>query len=361
MFHLRSALSDSPFWRDAVDECLEQVGDCDDVNLGFVYFSDHFTEDAYLLLEYLRGRSRVAHWAGSVAYGVCGRGRASIDQPALALLVGHFPEGSFHVFSGREPLHSAGGEHYFAVVHGDPRTPDMSELVCDMAGKVSSGFITGGLSSGRGGALQIANEVLSGGISGVAFSHEIGVTTRLTQGCLLLAGPFSITEGDDNLLYLLDDRPALDVFLEAAGNPPAPDLGRIAARVHVGLQMPGDDVDDYVVRHVVGVDVRNGVLAISERIEPGQRIVFCRRDAEAARHDMRRMLDGLKHSLLAPPQGGLYICCTARGGNMFGNDNAEMEMIRDTFGDVPISGFFAAGEIAKDRLYGYTGVLTLFT
>ncbi len=29
-------------------------------------------------------------------------------------------------------------------------------------------------------------------------------------------------------------------------------------------------------------------------------------------------------------------------------------------GDVPLAGFFAAGEIAHDRLYGYTGVLTVF-
>lgn len=30
-------------------------------------------------------------------------------------------------------------------------------------------------------------------------------------------------------------------------------------------------------------------------------------------------------------------------------------------GDVPLVGFFAAGEIARHHLYGYTGVLTVFT
>jgi len=28
---------------------------------------------------------------------------------------------------------------------------------------------------------------------------------------------------------------------------------------------------------------------------------------------------------------------------------------------VPLVGFFAAGEIAADHVYGYTGVLTVFT
>jgi small ligand-binding sensory domain FIST len=30
-------------------------------------------------------------------------------------------------------------------------------------------------------------------------------------------------------------------------------------------------------------------------------------------------------------------------------------------GDVPLVGFFAAGEIAYQQVYGYTGVLTVFT
>ena len=35
-------------------------------------------------------------------------------------------------------------------------------------------------------------------------------------------------------------------------------------------------------------------------------------------------------------------------------------MIQDELGDVPLAGFYASGEIAGHRLYGYTGVLTLF-
>ena len=36
-------------------------------------------------------------------------------------------------------------------------------------------------------------------------------------------------------------------------------------------------------------------------------------------------------------------------------------LIRETLGDFPLIGFFANGEISRDRLYGHTGVLTLFT
>ena len=60
------------------------------------------------------------------------------------------------------------------------------------------------------------------------------------------------------------------------------------------------------------------------------------------------------------PRGALYYSCLGRGEHMFGRRGAEMEIIREALGDVPLAGFFCNGEISHDRLYGYTGVLTLF-
>jgi len=40
--------------------------------------------------------------------------------------------------------------------------------------------------------------------------------------------------------------------------------------------------------------------------------------------------------------------------------SAEVGLIRQHFGDLPLTGFFANGEISHNRLYGYSGVLTLF-
>jgi small ligand-binding sensory domain FIST len=39
---------------------------------------------------------------------------------------------------------------------------------------------------------------------------------------------------------------------------------------------------------------------------------------------------------------------------------AELAQVRQALGDIPLVGFFCNGEISRDRLYGYTGVLTLF-
>jgi small ligand-binding sensory domain FIST len=58
--------------------------------------------------------------------------------------------------------------------------------------------------------------------------------------------------------------------------------------------------------------------------------------------------------------GAVYVSCSGRGGAHFGAPSAELQIVRRALGDVPLVGFFAAGEIAHNRLYGYTGVLTVF-
>ena len=58
--------------------------------------------------------------------------------------------------------------------------------------------------------------------------------------------------------------------------------------------------------------------------------------------------------------GAHYVSCVARGEHLFGAPGAELGIVSHNLGDVPLVGFFANGEIARDRIYGYTGVLTLF-
>jgi small ligand-binding sensory domain FIST len=119
------------------------------------------------------------------------------------------------------------------------------------------------------------------------------------------------------------------------------------------------------VRHLVGVDRQHQVLAIAEQIEPGMRLAFCTRNAEAAQLDLVRIATEIRAELesgAAPRVAGvLYVSCSGRGGPHFGARHAELQMVRKALGDVPLVGFFAGGEIARHHLYGYTGVLTVFT
>jgi len=333
----------APSWRECVSACAGRIGR-PGRGLGFVYFTDALVDSAQSILDSLREKTGVEDWVGSVGLGVLATGAEYQEEPAIVAMVADVS--GFAVFSGRAPL--KGG--HFAVVHADPAAPDVAGLVTDMAAKVASGFLVGGLSSSRQGTVQIANAVLSGGLSGAAFTPQVAVATRLTQGCVPYPGRFRVTECEDNIVATLDGRPALDVLQETIGRD---------RQVLVGIPVPGSDTGDYTARNLMGVDPRSKLIAIGERVEPGSEILFCKRDRAAAQADLSRIAGELKQHT-PQPRGALYFSCLARGEHMFGRRGAELDVIRRTLGEVPLVGFFCNGEISRDRLYGYTGVLTLF-
>ena len=102
------------------------------------------------------------------------------------------------------------------------------------------------------------------------------------------------------------------------------------------------------------------MIAIAEAVPEGGRVLFCRRDRESAVRDMRRMTGDLKRRVGGRTiRGGIYVSCAARGPNQFEPPERETEIIRDALGEFPMVGFFANGELNRDRIYAYTGVLTL--
>lgn len=355
-------------WKVATDRALSAIEPGG--TLGFLYLTEAYAAHAGAILARAREHTGIKDWTGSVGIGVCATGVEYFDEPGLTILTGSLQPGAHAVFSGNrraprlgDKSQSGADAAFFAVVHADPATPDIDELIVDMAGKVSSGYLAGGLSSSRGSTLQIANEVVSGGISGVVLSSEVAVATRLTQGCAPLGPRHIVTRSDRNVIATLDDRPALDVMLADLGC--TLDGLRAAARdTFVGLVVAGAEAsgggEDYLVRNLIGIDPQKRLVAIGDVPTVGSTLMFCRRDLASARDDLVRMIYDLKDGLTAPPRAALYHACVGRGASMFGAKGVELALLREHLGDVPLAGFYANGEIARNRLYGYTGVLTVF-
>jgi small ligand-binding sensory domain FIST len=134
----------------------------------------------------------------------------------------------------------------------------------------------------------------------------------------------------------------------------------LVGNIHVALPVVGSDTGDYVVRNLIGVDMERGLLALGEPVDKGDRLFFVSRDADAARQDLIAMTTRLKKRSGGTPKAGLYVSCIARGPQMFSDENSEIELIRLILGDIPLVGVYLNGEISNNRLYTYTGVLTLF-
>lgn len=356
-------------WRAAVDDCVAQMKELPDgANLGFLYISDLFAEDAGPLLAYLKRRTGLDQWVGTVGVGICAGGREYLSEPAVALMAGSLPLDSFRVFDLEDrDLDSMLEQHGkwlstrevpFGIVHADPRNHRLPGLLAGLAERMGNGFLVGGLASSRNRYLQIAGEVSDSLFSGVLFSDAVAVSTRLTQGCVPLGQRHVITSSQRNVIITLDNQPALEVFKQEIGEMLAKDLKRIGGYIFAALPIPGSDTGDYLVRHIVGIDPQHGVLAIGDMVETGDSILFCKRDPQSAYEDLLRMLREIKpHDEI---RGAVYFSCLGRGEVQFGPGSKELRAIQGALGDIPLVGFFSNGEISHNRLYGYTGVLTLF-
>ena len=358
----RHAHAAHPDWTEAARLCMNQLGTPPAAaTLGFLYVSDVFVSELDAILNFFRVATGVSHWTGSVGVGVCATGKEYLEEPAIAVMLGEFLPQDFRVLPpARTPQEIEASDGYLALAHGDPSHPDMQALIDALSAQVTSGFVVGGLASARGETAQISDDVVKGGLSGVLFSDRVKLATRLSQGISPLGPRHIITEARKNIIGSLDHRPALDVMKAEIGEVLARDLRRAAGFIFAGLPVRGSDTGDYLVRNILGVDPQNNLVAIGEYVQPGDELLFCKRDQESAEADLLRMLEAIRGQLGGPIRGGVYVSCLGRGQHMFGAPDRELGLIRDTLGDFPLVGFFANGEISHNRLYGYTGVLTLF-
>ncbi len=379
--------------------------------LGLLYITDHYGPAARDILDHLSAElPEITDWTGTVGVGIASSNVEYFDEPALAVMLCELPPHQYRVFSGVAPLGVGDGmgfEPHTALIHADASTPDVAELIAEMAARTATGYLFGGLASSRTQAVQFAvggngnirgqgaaGGVFEGGLSGVAFGEGISLVSRVTQGCQPVAAQRVVTAAEGNVITELDGEPALDLLLRDTGiSLDEPEAAMTALRATlVGLTEAGGDAvgrtgnfgADVVVRHIIGLDPGRRGVAIADRASAGMRIAFCRRDAQAARADLMRICAEIREELepeemslpvaaaLAAPEaqtapsparriaGAVYVSCAGRGGPHFGGPSAELQIVRHALGDVPLVGFFAGGEIARHHLYGYTGVLTVF-
>lgn len=376
--------------------------------LALLYITDHYADEAQDILEFLGGElPQITDWSGTVGVGISANNAEYFDEPALCVMLLEIPADQYRVFSGIAPL-GMGFDAHTALVHADGMTPDLGELVQEMAHRTGAGYLFGGLSSSRRSSVQFAQAadgnirghgaasgVFSGGLSGVAFGPEVALVSRVTQGCKPVSAVRSITACDHNVILTLDGEPALDVLLrdlKVSMEEPQEALEAVRSTL-VGLapaqgtlvRQTGNFGNDVTVRHIIGLDPGRRGVAVADHLDEGMRMAFCQRNREAARADLMRICAEIREELepqelplhtasalasddadAAPHParriaGAVYVSCTGRGGPHFGGASAELQIVRRALGDVPLVGFFAGGEIAYDHLYGYTGVLTVFT
>jgi small ligand-binding sensory domain FIST len=394
-------------WAQLASQGAPQMG----ATLGWCYLSEELADGAEAILTQLRAHLPDVAWVGGVGAGVLAHGVEYIDEPAMAVMLCNLPSDDFRIFHGRQPLlptsqgmaRAGLWQAHTAQVHADGQTHDLPELIRELSQRTASGYLFGGVCTTQSESLHIALDPRSlaheaqpmdrgdvmdntagiwrGGLSGVAFTEGVRMVSRVTQGCTPVGAQRVITACDRNIVYELDGIPALQCLLQDLGvntTVTTPDWQREALpKVRATLAGITDASSDLMqhgrhfgadtrVRHLIGLDPARQGVALSDVVERGMQLAYCQRNVQAARQDLVRICAEVREEFDpsehpgGTPRGAVYISCAGRGGPHFGSPNAEMEIIAHALGDIPLIGLFAGGEIARQHLYGYTGVLTVF-
>jgi small ligand-binding sensory domain FIST len=408
--------------------------------LALLYITDHYASQAQAILDFLSAElPEVTDWSGTVGVGIASNNVEYFDEPALCVMLCDVPADQYRVFSGVAPLAALEDpddemlkelpppafQAHTALIHADGSMPDAAEMIAELSARTRTGYLFGGFAASRSDSVQFAvggngningqgaaSGVFAGGLSGVSFSDEVLLLSRVSQGCQPLTANGSktrkITACDGNLVIELDGEPALDVLLRDLNislEQPQSALEAVRATL-VGLSQdsqvtshPGIFGSDVRVRHIIGLDPAKRGVAVAQTVETGMNLAFCQRSVAAARTDLVRICAEIREELESQSQpeealgaawgdnaglaeladrsfqygqsdngglpakriaGAIYVSCSGRGGPHFGGPSAELQIVRKALGDVPLVGFFAGGEIARHHVYGYTGVLTVF-
>ncbi|MCP4499996.1 MAG: hypothetical protein GY822_08555 [Deltaproteobacteria bacterium] len=266
-----------------------------------------------------------------------------LGSEVAAALVADAPSGRIRLLSA--PAQSFDPANFFPPV--DEQQSPVAGALCGGVPGETSGTLMKGVEKNTFGMLSLD------GIS--SFS-------AVAQGVRLLGPVREVTRGEGNRIDELDGKPALQTLLSDLPSSLHADLQKTWPGIFAA--MVSEDEQVFAMRNLIGFDPNSGSLAVTAPIWPGTTLAFALRDGASARADLEETLLSLKESLGDKKAlAVLVFTCLARNHTLFGVPHYDAERVADVFGDVPVVGINAVGEIAtigsQTQLFGHAAVITV--
>jgi len=350
-------------------------------DLAFLFVAPQFEDELAAIVESANASLGGGVLLGCVAGGVIGATREVEDAPAVAAWAATLPgvtvrpflmtyseEEEHAVFDGLEEVPTTAPDSVLLML-ADPFTFP-AHLLLDHLNEhapglpIVGGMASGGLTAGRT-RLILDDEIHAEGAVGAILEGAAGASAVVSQGCRPVGETFAITRAERNVVFELGGEPAVKRVEELYATATPRDQLLMRRGLHVGQAASELKAElgrgDFVIRNLVGVDRDAGSIAISDMAEIGQTIQFQVRDADSAREDLRQILEIER---LSPVAGALLFSCNGRGKGLFGEANHDVGALRNALGDIPVAGFFAAGELGpvsgRNFVHGFTASMLLF-
>jgi small ligand-binding sensory domain FIST len=232
--------------------------------------------------------------------------------------------------------------------------------------------VLGGMASGASAPgesrLLLGQRTYTAGAVGVLLSGAVRVRSIVSQGCRPVGKHFVVTKAERNVVHELGGKPAVVQLHDILVELPTHEQELVRRGLHLGRVVseyqdrfePGD----FLVRNVLGIDPESGALVIGDFIRVGQTVKFHIRDSKTADADLRQMLAAARRAGVQDACGALLFSCNGRGTRLFPEPHHDATAIRAALGEIPLAGFFAAGELGpvggRNFVHGFTASIALF-
>jgi small ligand-binding sensory domain FIST len=318
-------------------------------------------------IEILQVDGHARQVVGCSADGFIGTGQEDESVSGFSILFLNLPESQVGTWVIDEHFQiprdrsSTGGW----LVLGNPLRLNSQALLEDMNRIYPGVPVYGGLATGGWDAETLFTFHHEAGLidsAGVAVHlPDVVMQGIVSQGCQPIGEPYTITQVNRDEVLGVGGRRAYDVLVETFENLPEDDQKVARGNIMAGLAASEYREDfqrgDFLVRNIIGGDPKTGALKIGALPRVGQTIQFQLREKDAADEDMRVRSEALRVRE-GEPLAMLCFSCGGRGQNLFNVPNHDAGILQDTFGQVPVGGFFCNGEFGPvagvNFLHGYT-------
>jgi hypothetical protein len=197
------------------------------------------------------------------------------------------------------------------------------------------------------------DEVISGGISYALLSGKAQASWAISHGLVPIGGERTVTRSKGNVIYEIDDKPAVEVlkeYLPEQALTEERDWMRYAISLALCFRAPSYMKDEeYVVRGVPALRMADGSIVVQTEVSEGTSVWFSSRDKEKMITGLDRMAAQIKDQLGGEkPKLVFQFECLTRGKTML-REQEKLQLLKrfrqSLDPDVPWAGFYTIGEI----------------
>jgi small ligand-binding sensory domain FIST len=382
-----SAVTTEPLLRDAIHR-LETILSPQVANqspdLMIVFLSAHFRGMASQIQRALQELFQAGQVIGCTAEGVISAQDELEQMPAISVLLANLPDTRLHPFYLEPDPSSATFEDNlnFQQAVGAPADTRLILLFADPFSTPVEAFlqafdrvypgipVMGGLASAAmavgQNALLLNMQTFRTGAVGLALSGDFEVDLVVSQGARPVGDLYVVTKAERNAILGLENKPPLFRIQEMVDTLPEEDHQLLQRGLLIGQAIYHDREQmgrgDFLIRGVLAADHHDGSITIGGNIQSGEMVQFHVRDALTAQEDLEMML--IPQAFRPVASGALLFTCNGRGRRLFDHPNGDISVVQRSLGNIPLSGFFCAGEIGpvggRNFVHGHTACLAIF-